>query len=144
MVIDFTPAAQPIESVTSLHTHAKLRRAGAVLVVEDDADVRGALAELLRDEGYDVLLASNGQEALDVLGRETPSLLLIDLLMPVMGGIELLKRLRREPAHACIPMVVMTGVNDAMIGVKLDLPVLQKPIDAQSLIQILATYCRPA
>jgi Response regulator receiver domain len=53
--------------------------AGPVLVVEDDPDIRQAIAELLQDEGYDCLLAEHGADALETLVRQTPSLLLVDL-----------------------------------------------------------------
>src|SRR5204862_3583603 len=56
--------------------------AGPVLVVEDDPDIRQALAELLEDEGYECMLAQDGRAALESLSRRMPSLLLVDLLMP--------------------------------------------------------------
>ena len=57
-----------------------------VLVVDDDPDILQTLALCLSTEGYRVLMASNGKEALDVLGREKPACILLDLMMPVMDG----------------------------------------------------------
>ncbi len=57
-----------------------------ILVVDDDPDILQTLALCLSTEGYRVLMASNGQEALDVLGKERPACILLDLMMPVMDG----------------------------------------------------------
>jgi two-component system, chemotaxis family, chemotaxis protein CheY len=119
------------------------RTAGPVLLVEDDADIRSAMAELLHDEGYDFILAEHGLEALDALDRQTPSLLLTDLLMPVMNGVELIARLRDEPRWADLPIVVMTAAGDRIIGVELEslnLPVLKKPVDIDDFAEMVARY----
>ena len=58
-----------------------------MLVVEDDSDLRQAIAELLEDEGYDCMLAQHGLMPLETLGLRTPSLLLSTSLMPVMNGL---------------------------------------------------------
>jgi CheY-like chemotaxis protein len=111
-----------------------------VLIVDDDRDVRDAMAELLSDEGYECLHAKNGLEALAVLKHERPGLLLVDLIMPVMNGVDLLVRLRQDPCLRDIPVIAMTAANDRMVGVKLDGPVLHKPIDLTLLSQMLAQY----
>jgi len=114
-----------------------------VLLVEDDADIRSAMAELLHDGGYDFIMAEHGLDALEALDRQTPSLLLTDLLMPVMNGVELIARLRDEPRWADLPIVVMTAAGDRIIGVELEslnLPVLKKPVDVGDLAQMLARY----
>ena len=115
-------------------------RSRLVLIVDDDRDVRDAMAELLQDEGYECLHAKNGLEALAVLKLERPGLLLVDLIMPIMNGIDLLFRLRQDPCLRDIPVIAMTAANDRMVGVKLDGPVLHKPIDLTVLSQMLAQY----
>jgi len=115
-------------------------RSKLVLIVDDDRDVRDAMAELLADEGYECLHAKNGLEALAVLKLERPGLLLVDLIMPIMNGVDLLTRLRQDPALRDIPVIAMTAANDRMVGVKLDGPVLHKPIDLTLLSQMLAQY----
>jgi CheY-like chemotaxis protein len=123
--------------------------APAVLVVEDDRDVREAIEELLADDGYRPLTAANGREALDLLERlsssgvpdSMPCLMLVDLFMPVMGGVELVARLEHHPVWGTIPLVVMTAANDRMQGTKVDRPVLNKPVDFELLGRILAQYC---
>ena len=116
---------------------------GPVLVVEDDPDIRQAMAELLEEEGYDFILAEHGVDALENLGRRTPSLLLVDLLMPVMNGVELIARVRADARWSQVPIVVMTAAGDRIIGVdleSLDVRVLKKPLDIASLAQVLAEH----
>jgi CheY-like chemotaxis protein len=123
------------------------RRPGPVLLVEDDGDIRQAMAELLQDEGYDCIVAEHGRAALDILSRQMPSLLLIDLLMPIMNGVELIARVRRDPRWSDVPMVVMTAAGDRIIGVdvqSLNVPVLRKPVEIGSLVQVLARQSEAA
>jgi len=117
--------------------------AGPVLVVEDDADIRNAMAELLEDEGYDCIVAEHGVDALEALGRQTPSLVITDLLMPVMNGVELIGRLRSDARWSTLPVVVMTAEGQRIVGVDLEslkVPVLKKPVDVASLANVLAEY----
>jgi CheY-like chemotaxis protein len=88
--------------------------------------------------------AHNGLEALDVLERERPALILIDLFMPVMNGAELLKVIRQSPRLAQIPRVIMTGANDPMIGVKQDVSVFYKPLDFGALARLIQRHCTTA
>jgi CheY-like chemotaxis protein len=82
-----------------------------VLLVEDDADIRGLLVALLTDEGLAVRGAAHGVEALDIL-REWPCQVIVtDLEMPVMDGWELLTRLRARAASKAIPVVVATSCS---------------------------------
>ena len=75
----------------------------------------------------------NGREALAVLEHERPCLMLIDVFMPIMNGIEFLRVVKARASLADIPRVVMTAANDHMIGVKDDVSVLYKPVDFDSL-----------
>ena len=113
----------------------------SVLIVEDDGDIRQAMAELIEDEGYACRHARSGIEAMAALNLERPDLLIADLVMPLMSGIDLLARMREHPSYRDIPVIAMTAANDRMLGVKLDVPVLQKPIDVALLSKMLARYC---
>jgi CheY-like chemotaxis protein len=115
-----------------------------VLVVEDDPDLAETIADVVRDRRCRALCAHNGLEALDVLERERPALILIDLFMPVMNGAELLKVIRQSPRLAQIPRVIMTGANDPMIGVKQDVSVFYKPLDFGALARLIQRYSAPA
>jgi signal transduction histidine kinase/CheY-like chemotaxis protein len=83
--------------------------AGPLLVVEDDEDTREMLRRLLQKQGWTVLEAANGREALDIVAGSTPALVLLDLMMPEMDGFEFLRRFRRAPATEHIPVVVLTA-----------------------------------
>ena len=102
----------------------------SVLVVEDEVGVRRALARLLAESGFRTIEAGNGREAIECLAKETPAAIVIDLLMPVMSGAELVKALRRNTFYRKIPTIVMTGALDASVvhmGETLGIPVVFKP-----------------
>lgn len=116
----------------------------SVLVVDDDADIRLTLKELLEDEGYTVALANNGIEALERLRLLKPRLILLDLTMPVMSGVEFRQEQLRSGALADIPTVVMTADGRARETVA-SLRVadcLLKPLDLQQLFGVVRRYCR--
>jgi CheY-like chemotaxis protein len=83
-----------------------------VLIVEDDPDLRRLYAIGLNQRGYQVRLAANGAEALVRLEEEKPDIILLDLLMPVMSGWEVLERLNPHDRD-CIPVVVISGQTPA-------------------------------
>jgi CheY-like chemotaxis protein len=82
-----------------------------VMVVDDDLVVREATAELLKVEGWRVFKAENGKVALEHLYDKKPSLILLDLLMPVMDGFEFLDKVQQNPAWQTIPIVVLTSTK---------------------------------
>ena len=82
-----------------------------VLIVEDNADVRRLYAIGLNQHGFEVKLAANGAEALDRIASEKPDVILLDLMMPVMNGWELIARVNPTEQGAYIPVVVVTGVT---------------------------------
>ena len=138
MVLERSSSPQgrsPSETPASRHS---------VLVLEDDRDVSQTICELIDDQGYRAICVGNGREALAVLEHERPCLMLVDVFMPVMNGIEFLRTVKARPALADIPRVIMTAANDHMIGVKEDVSVLYKPVDFEALKRILEKYCQPA
>jgi len=92
--------------VTVLKQH---RRDRPVLVVDDDAEVRQLLRRMLESEGYAVVEAENGRVALERLRGESPSLILLDLMMPEMDGFEFVAELRHHEGWRAIPVVVITA-----------------------------------
>lgn len=117
-----------------------------VLIVEDDYDIREVLAEVLRDEGYEVTGASNGKEAIEVLanGLSKPKLILLDLMMPVMSGWQFVAEQRKVPALASIPVVVVSA--DGNLQAKAESlnasGCLRKPIEIDTLLALVERYCR--
>ena len=107
-----------------------------VLIVEDEPDNREMLAELLAIYGYTVTTATNGREALALL-RTTPppGVLLLDLIMPVMNGWELVAVLSEDSALNGIPIVITSGSEPA--PTKGVIRVLKKPLDMKVLLKLL-------
>ena len=89
-----------------------------VLVVEDDPSVRGLLQTLLAAEGYDVSVASDGLAGLVKASSRRPELILLDLMMPDLGGIRVLEELRGDPGLTDVPVIVVTGKVDAVPGLR--------------------------
>ena len=87
---------------------------GRVLVVEDDPSVRGLLHTLLSAEGYDVVTASDGLAGLIKASATNPALILLDLMMPDLGGVRVLEELREDPHLSATPVIVVTGKVDAV------------------------------
>jgi len=97
-----------------------------VLVVDDEADTRETLREAVEMVGCTAVLAANGADALRLLRERKPCLMVLDLIMPVMTGEELLDILRQQAALAHLPVLISTSAPQrAPAGI----PVLPKPID---------------
>src|SRR5262245_56142664 len=89
-----------------------------VLIVEDDADLREMMAQILTMEGFDSATATNGREALEYLSHSSdiPQLILLDLMMPVMDGWEFQRQRRRDPVLADVPVVVLSALDERRAG----------------------------
>ncbi|HJU28599.1 MAG TPA: response regulator [Candidatus Binataceae bacterium] len=110
-----------------------------ILVVEDDERVLEAITEFLAMVGYSVDAAHNGEEAIDHARASHPSLILLDLSMPVMDGWEFLRRRSTEPSIANVPIVVISALaSGAPEGAE---GFLTKPIDVDKLLAVLSRYC---
>ncbi len=83
-----------------------------ILVVDDTALAREAVAKLLEHEGYHVLRAQHGRDAWALMYDNKPDLVLLDLMMPEMDGITLLRMIRRSDRWEALPVVVLTGATD--------------------------------
>lgn len=82
----------------------------SILIVDDEFGLAEMLRDMLRDEGYDVSLAINGRLALDVLGERSIDLVVTDIMMPVIDGVELATAIRHSETHRDIPVVIMTSL----------------------------------
>ena len=117
-----------------------------ILLVEDDDDIRDSLAEILSQEGYSVLSARNGREALELLARvPTPRLILLDLRMPIMDGVQFRQEQLRDGTLCDVPVVILTAALDdhTSDGVLAGCGRLRKPIDLDALLATVAAACRP-
>ena len=86
-----------------------------ILVVDDEEAVREALFEFLTDEGYEPILAPNGEEALDLAERENPQLILLDMRMPGIDGVETSQRLKSNEKTRLIPIIVATAFRETFM-----------------------------
>jgi two-component system chemotaxis response regulator CheY len=118
---------------------------GFVCVIDDDADIREALYDVLTFEGYSVHLASDGVEALELLRAtdQTCCLILLDLMMPRMNGWEFRRQQVEDPALEGIPVVLLSGAGRCQ-QVARDLKVagaLEKPVELDALLEVVARFC---
>ncbi len=108
-----------------------------ILVIEDDADVRAALAEALEDAGLHVHLAVDGVNGLEHLrAGPPPSVIVLDLRMPRLGGLEFLREMRADARFDGIPVITMTAGNEHPVRGEV-LAHLPKPFDLQDLLDIV-------
>ena len=92
-----------------------------VIIVDDDANSRAVLCDVLGGEPYTLLEAVDGQDALELANREMPDLILLDVLMPGMDGLGVLHRLKEQEKTRSIPVIMITALNlDAQVSVCLD------------------------
>src|SRR5512140_2575641 len=87
-----------------------------ILIVDDEESVRKSLADVMRDEGYEVVTAASGREGIDLLNEAQPALALLDIAMPGMDGIETLRRFRE--IRPDLPVIMVTGHGTIETAVK--------------------------
>ena len=157
-------AAAPVETPAATRRRIKLERAlylcltaprasmttgdhHLILVVEDDADIAEAMVAILEGEGYAVVHASDGEEALRVLRDGLrPSLIVLDLLMPRMDGLQFRRVQQSDPNISRVPVVVVSGVA-YMVNEIRSMGVarwFQKPVDVDALLDAVSDLCAAA
>jgi CheY-like chemotaxis protein len=105
-----------------------------ILVVDDEPDERFLVGRTLKREGHEVTVAENGAAGLKAAQDWSPDLVVTDVMMPVMGGVEFIRRLRGDPATAAIPILAASG--DPQLAEGAD-AVLKKPYDDNRLVEIV-------
>jgi CheY-like chemotaxis protein len=114
-----------------------------ILIVEDDADLREMMAQLLTLEGFRAETVANGRDALEYLRRgDPPDLILLDLMMPVMDGWEFRRQQREDPALANVPVVVLSALDQARVADLGGTAFLKKPLDFDRLLELVRQHCR--
>jgi DNA-binding response OmpR family regulator len=117
-----------------------------ILVVDDDPTIVRLLTVNLEMEGFQVLTASNGREALEAVARERPDLVLLDVMMPVLDGLEVVGRLRRDPVTADLPVILLSAKAQESdirhgMGAGAD-EYVTKPFDPSELIETIGRVLR--
>lgn len=106
-----------------------------LLVVDDEVGVTEALQDLLSDEGFAVLTARNGKDGLKRIGEKRPDLILLDYMMPVMDGRQLLLALQADVTHQDIPVILMSAIPHSSIPEDCKpAAFLRKPFDIEQLL----------
>jgi DNA-binding response OmpR family regulator len=90
-----------------------------IMVVDDKKELRALLKQYLTQEGFDIITASDGQEALFVARQEKPDLIILDLMMPEMGGYEFMRVYSREAETPVLILTAKTEENDKVLGLEL-------------------------
>jgi DNA-binding NtrC family response regulator len=118
----------------------------AILIVDDEKNLRDGLAEAVRDLGYDTLAAASGREALAIAAADRPDAVLLDLRMPDMDGLQVLTRLRAAPNGASIPVAIITAYATAANTIEAmrlgAFDHLTKPIGREDLASLLTRMVR--
>jgi CheY-like chemotaxis protein len=156
----------------TLREHLELDERPIVLIVEDDSSIAELIGDVLETAGYRSLVARNGRIALAIARRERPALVLTDLMMPEVDGVEFVRRMRASPATSDIPIVMMSsirpdvspsagqdGADSAARRMRLDIarslphtqfarvgdemiPFLAKPFDIDDLVEVVDAAAR--
>jgi two-component system phosphate regulon response regulator PhoB len=80
-----------------------------ILLAEDEQHIAEMIVFKLTNGGHQLIRARDGEEAMLLAGRETPDLILLDVMMPVLTGFEVLRQLKADPAHRAIPVIMLTA-----------------------------------
>lgn len=119
-----------------------------ILVAEDFDDTRLMIKTLLERKGHRVFEAANGQEAVEIATRERPDLVLMDLNMPIMDGLDAARRLRADPCTCEVPVVAVTAYCGGGDGVWREralragcIECVAKPVDFKKLDDLLSRFC---
>ena len=122
-----------------------------VLVVDDDPDDVKMISMILELEGYDVITAGNGEEALRKVESDDPDLVLLDVMMPELDGFAACAKLKSSPDSKGIPVILLTGVAKQITTTRYPIDgvlraeaeeYLEKPVDPEDLLKVVAGYLK--
>ncbi len=117
-----------------------------ILVVDDEKDIADSLGISLESEGYNVVKANTGHEAIEKARMEIPDLILLDIMLPDMNGYEITNKLRKDPLTKLIPIIMLTGrggLNDKIEGLDLGADdYITKPFNVRELKARVRTVLR--
>jgi CheY-like chemotaxis protein len=111
-----------------------------VLVVDDEFGIVDVLETILTDEGYRIITASNGRQGLVRLAEEKPDVILLDFMMPILGGAEMLREMAAVPAHQRIPVIIMSSLGEQAVAERCKgyAAFLHKPFRAAAVLSTIA------
>ena len=109
-----------------------------ILVVEDEEPIAELLRAVLEDEGYRVITAADGREALERLAEARPALVLSDVMMPHLDGRALARALQADPAHRVLPLVLLSALGAASVAGVPHAAFVAKPFEVDGLLATVA------
>ena len=115
----------------------------SILIVEDDADLREMMAQLLTLEGFRASTVANGREALEYLSQgDKPDVILLDLMMPVMDGWEFRRQQQASDDLSKVPVIVLSALDQTRAADVNAVAFLKKPLDFDRLLELVRQYCQ--
>lgn len=118
-----------------------------VLIVDDEVELKHALRVRLTSAGFSCEIAANGKEALSLVSRYQPRIIVTDLVMPDMNGYDLCRKLQEDEQTARIPVIVLTAVPQHAVLKQGQLPpsarVMHKPFDSKELVRVMRELLQP-
>ena len=105
-----------------------------ILVIDDEEDVRTFLSSVLEREGYETVVAADGVQAFEIVERERPSVVILDLQMPNQTGTQFYRRLIHHHEFAEIPVIVVSGIAGRHLAVREPFAIFDKPIDQDEFV----------
>jgi len=108
-----------------------------ILIIDDEQDVIEYLSELLQANGFEVCFAHDGREGFEVLKKEKPDLITLDLQMPGDTGTDFYRNLHRSAEFKDIPVIVISGIAGRHLAIRKPLAVMDKPIDRFKLLEAI-------
>lgn len=110
-----------------------------ILVVDDEYSIAEVLELALTDAGHEVVIATNGRQAVERLKEQRPDLILLDFMMPIMDGADMLKAIREDPARREIPVILMSSLPEAAVPKSAKgayTAFLRKPFKLRALVEV--------
>ena len=109
-----------------------------ILVVDDETAIRNLLIDLLGDEGYAVVAASNGRAALAIALQQRPDLILMDVMMPELDGLETLRHIRAVPGSRDVPIILMSAAHHLSPETSDTVAFITKPFNLDHVLAVVA------
>ena len=115
-----------------------------VLVVDDNQLLRQALCEHLESKGFDTMVATNGKAAVDQIEKDRPDLVIMDIVMPIMNGIDAAKAIRANPKLKDLPVVAFTSKRNVGKWDEIFDDYLIKPFDFDNVLKVIERFIHPS
>ncbi len=117
----------------------------SILVVEDEFDVQQVMADVLRDEGYEVFVCGNGRDALKLLEEHRPDAVIMDVMLPLLSGMQVLEMMRKKEGLAAIPVILTSEIRPRATEPPHPWQLfLKKPFRLEQLLDAVYRVCPPS